>query len=92
MAKRKKKGYGKHRHHRRCKSNGGGNHAGNISMVTPHHHRAWHLLFDTYSAHRIAQIINDIWLDTRYKLVVQPREDKSDDTRDLCPLRTSYSD
>ena len=73
MSKKRKKNRGLSRHHRRPKSKNGGNHSENISFVTPHAHRAWHLIAGTETPHRIAEIISDVWLDPAYKLVAVKR-------------------
>ncbi len=64
------------RHHRKCRSNGGTNGKSNISYVCENEHRAWHLLFRNYTAHRIADIINELWIDPAFQLVVAPRNAK----------------
>lgn len=70
---RKKKDKAKHKHHRKCKANGGRNHPHNLSLVTKHEHRAWHLLFGTHEAIEIARIINTVWLDTEWQLTAIKR-------------------
>jgi hypothetical protein len=60
----------------RCRSNGGGNGKNNISYVKESEHRAWHLLFRNYTAHQIAEIINEHWIDPAFQLVVAPRNAK----------------
>ena len=62
------------RHHRKCKSNHGGNERSNISFVTKGAHRAWHLLFANMNAYGIAKVINEIWLDPYYELIVVKRK------------------
>jgi len=61
------------RHHRRPRSLGGGNEKTNISFVSQNKHRAWHTLFSNYSPYRIADIINDDWLDSDYMFIVVKR-------------------
>ena len=59
-----------HRHHRKCRSNGGSNHVTNISMVKSGKHESWHHLFKNFTAFKIAEIINEKWLDPDFKLIV----------------------
>jgi hypothetical protein len=71
MSKKKKDPY-RHkpsRHHLRCRSNGGDNSDSNISIVSQNAHRAWHLLFSNMLPPTICHIINDKWLDRRWKLI-----------------------
>ena len=64
----------KNMHHRRPKSLGGGNTGENLSRVLVKQHRAWHTLFRNYEVQAIASIINDVWLDPQYELVVRRRK------------------
>lgn len=57
-------------HHRKPVSLGGTNIWNNLSRVTPVRHKAWHTLFSNNDVHRIAEIINESWLDSDYKFVV----------------------
>ncbi len=50
------------RHHRRCKSNQGGNERENISLVPDCLHRSWHEIFSNHKPLTIAHIINDKWI------------------------------
>lgn len=61
------------KHHRQCRNNGGSNAQHNIAWVQESHHRAWHLLFSNFQPHRIAEVINELWLDPRFKFVVVPK-------------------
>lgn len=61
------------KHHRRPKSLGGTDSAQNCSWVQPSQHKAWHRLFDNCPPDSIAHIINAIWLDPSYELVVRRR-------------------
>jgi hypothetical protein len=63
----------KHKHHRRPRSRGGGSEQRNISRVHRDAHVCWHYLFRNYEPHTIAEIINDVWLDPDYMLVVVRR-------------------
>ncbi len=64
------------RHHRRPKSKGGANEGDNISFVPEKLHNAWHLLFANYSPIKIAEIINEHWMDTKYEMVVVVKDDE----------------
>lgn len=61
------------KHHRRPKSLGGTDNSQNLSFVQRGQHKAWHRLFDNCPPDSIAHIINAIWLDPRYELVVRRR-------------------
>lgn len=61
------------KHHRKCRSNGGTNHQDNLSYVEEDQHRAWHRLFKNYPAHKIAEIINETWIDPQFKVVIVER-------------------
>ena len=60
-------------HHRRCRSNGGDDSPSNIIWVNRFYHRAWHLLFRNWRADKIAQVINDVWIDPEYEFIVVKR-------------------
>jgi len=61
-------------HHRRSRFLGGDNSEENISIVTDVKHRAWHILFSgERTIDSIADELNDVWIDPRYKLVVERR-------------------
>lgn len=60
-------------HHRKPRSLGGTRQKGNMSKVSSSKHEAWHTLFQNYTPEKIAQIINDVWLDPDFKLVVERR-------------------
>lgn len=64
---------GESRHHKLCRSLGGTNDESNISVVTQTHHNCYHILFSNYSVQTIASILNEKWIDPRYKLVVVER-------------------
>lgn len=59
------------RHHRKCKSNGGTDDVRNISTVSRLHHKAFHILFANFDPHQIATILNNLWIDPDYELVVR---------------------
>ena len=57
------------RHHLQCRSNGGNNKDSNISMVPRNQHHFWHGLFSNMLPTTICHIINDKWLDNRWRFV-----------------------
>ena len=57
------------RHHLQCRSNGGGNGDSNISLVPKNQHSAFHLLFSNMLPPTICHILNDKFLDRRYKFI-----------------------
>ena len=61
------------KHHRRCKSNGGGNEPENISMVKRELHQAYHLIFQNKPPERMAELLNELWIDPRYEMVAHKR-------------------
>lgn len=64
---------GKQRHHRKCKSNGGTFAKRNISKVNSKLHQSFHNLFANADTYRIAEILNETWIDPDYKLIVVKR-------------------
>lgn len=63
------------RHHR-CPRSLGGKHEGeNISFVPEKLHNAYHLLFANNPVTKIADIMNEHWVDPEYVLVAIPKED-----------------
>lgn len=62
------------RHHRLAKSEGGSNLPQNISMVPKHKHRAYHLLFGVATAHIVAEILNEKWIDPEFELIAVRRK------------------
>lgn len=60
------------KHHRKCRSNGGGG-GKNLVEVDRENHEAWHKLFSNFEPWRIAAIINATWIDPDYKFVVVRR-------------------
>jgi len=58
-------------HHRKPKSKGGTKRPANISKVRQTQHRAWHTLFANYSPAEIVAIINAIWLDPDFYLILR---------------------
>lgn len=60
-------------HHRCPKSLGGKAVQGNISLVPGNKHRAWHLLFRNHPPEIVAKIINKVWIDPDYEMVVVRR-------------------
>lgn len=61
------------RHHLKCRSHGGTWDRDNIAFINDKFHKAWHLIFGNCCAYDIAEIINAIFLDPDYKLVVEVR-------------------
>ena len=61
------------KHHRRCKSNGGKGKRRNGSYVSPNDHKAWHTLFENMTPHQIAEVINTLWIERRYKFICVER-------------------
>jgi hypothetical protein len=60
-------------HHRKPLSLGGTSKAINLSHVRVSHHLAWHVLFENKTPIEIAAIINTVWLDPDFYLVVEAR-------------------
>lgn len=60
------------KHHRKPKSLGGGG-GDNISELPKSKHSAWHTLFRNFDPYRIAEEINERYLDPNYEFVVQRR-------------------
>lgn len=57
-------------HHRKPQSKGGTNKSSNISRVRRDKHVAYHKLFGNGSPHDVARILNSIWIDPDFMLVV----------------------
>jgi len=62
---------GESRHHLRPRSRGGSDHPDNISIVPKVHHDHWHALFSNHSPETICAIINEKWLDRRFKFTCE---------------------
>lgn len=62
------------KHHKRPRSRKGTSVPENISYVPRKLHDAYHLLFSNNSPQRIAEILNEHWIDSEVKLVVVPKE------------------
>ena len=60
------------RHHRLPRSTKGTDDPSNISLLTTTHHAAWHTLFLNWSAHKIAETINELFLDPAYEFICVP--------------------
>ena len=65
---------GQSRHHRLPRSRGGGSQDHNISVVDSKQHQAWHTLFSNLHPTTIADIINQKWLDPKYRFVCEKVE------------------
>ena len=71
--RRRRKKVGLSKHHRLPTSRGGTNSRRNISIVREDHHNAFHLLFSNRNVWELAKLLNDIWIDPDYHLVVKRR-------------------
>jgi len=61
-------------HHRLPKSRGGTNATSNLSRVPVRLHNAFNELFGSNpTAHEVAQILSDVWIDFRYVITVKLR-------------------
>lgn len=61
-------------HHRRPRSKGGKTTEENMSFVPDKLHCAYHYLFANYHPYKIAEILNEHWIDTDYHMVAVPVE------------------
>ena len=59
-------------HHRKPRSQGGKSNAENLSELPRSRHAAWHNLFQNWTPDRIAEEINDRYLDPDFKMVAVP--------------------
>jgi len=75
MPRYQRRAMGLHRHHRKCRSNGGSNKETNISLVCRDKHEAFHRLHRNNEAPAIAAELNRVWLDPAHKLVCVDTED-----------------
>jgi hypothetical protein len=55
----------------RC--NGGSNDRENISIVPHNKHVAFHILFGDKTTQQIADVLNEIWIDSEKQLIVKDR-------------------
>jgi hypothetical protein len=62
------------KHHRYPKHLGGKSIPGNISFVPKKLHQAFHLVFGASSAEKIAQELNENWIDPEYVMVAVPKK------------------
>ena len=62
---------GESRHHRLPRSRSGSSEDSNISVVKQDDHNHFHALFSNYSVHTIAAILNEKWIDPKYRLIVE---------------------
>ena len=60
-------------HHKRPRSLFGTNEPNNLIYIKATHHTAWHTLFKNFGPHRIAKLINKLYLDPDYEFVVVER-------------------
>lgn len=63
------------KHHRNPKCLSGNGESQNISYLDRKRHWAWTLLFDKLSPYMIAERINAVFLDPRYKFIVVENKD-----------------
>ncbi|MFA6314999.1 MAG: hypothetical protein WC648_01335 [Candidatus Paceibacterota bacterium] len=69
---------GENKHHKRCRSNGGGFFEGgvcNISIVKKIDHDSWHSMFSNLLPPTICELINQKWLDPRWQFVCVERKE-----------------
>jgi hypothetical protein len=59
-------------HHRRPRSQGGGNEPDNLVTVNRKQHQSWHNLFHNFGPATIAAIINNTWIPLDWKMVALP--------------------
>lgn len=62
------------RHHRKMRCNGGTNDPKNMSIVPHNKHVAFHILFGDNNTQQIANVLNEIWIDPEFQLIVKPRK------------------
>ena len=72
------------RHHRLPRSIGGKHEGENISFVPDKLHSAYHLLFVNGNAKRVADILNEHWIDPAYHILAIPIEDLARVQEALC--------
>lgn len=64
------------RHHRKPRSLRTGREnlhtKANISLVKRKHHESYHLLFVNMNPYEMAELLNEVWIDPAYQLVVVP--------------------
>lgn len=65
-------------HHRKPKFLGGTDDWENISRVPCKKHKAFHLLFNHQTVYRIAEILNEKWIDKDYILIVKRRKRRNE--------------
>lgn len=59
-------------HHRLPKSRGGSGNSSNLSTVPIRLHNIYNELFGSNpTAHEVAQILTDVWIDPRYEIIVR---------------------
>jgi hypothetical protein len=68
----------KDKHHRHPRSLGGDDSDRNLSVVTQHLHRAYHLLFSNGTPYDIASILNAVWISPNYELIARRRNESND--------------
>lgn len=61
------------RHHRNPRSNNGSDKPENISLVPLKKHQAFHALFSNDDVYKIAEKLNNVWIDPRFELIVREK-------------------
>ena len=62
------------RHHRKPKSLGGDGSGENMINVSIVKHQAWHVLFGNSTPEQIVRLLNNVWFDPAYQLILKRRE------------------
>lgn len=61
------------RYHRKTKSRNGTDANYNISIVPKTWHEAYHTLFGDFTPQEVARLLNEVWIDPGWKMVVVSR-------------------
>jgi hypothetical protein len=61
------------RHHRKCRSNNGGNNKRNIKWLDNRKHEAYHLLFSNMNPQQVAQELSDKYIDPDFHMLAVPK-------------------
>lgn len=71
--------YAMNTHHRLPSSRGGTNESTNLSRVPIHLHNIYNELFGSNpTAHEVAKILSDVWIDPKYEIIVRLRKEEDD--------------
>lgn len=68
-------------HHRKPRFLGGSDESSNISRVRRKEHEAYHLLFNHMTPEKIAELLNEKWIDHEWTLVVVKKGGNNEPTR-----------